>query len=183
MRRIALHPAAALAAGLVLAGCTSLGGLAPQTSAPAFDLATADIATALFAVDLPASVRTTDAGPRVVYSGSPGFDVTLIRADAEAAVAVLPPPAEGRSYAVYAFEPEDQTRVRAAREGGVQPGATFSVVPQLCLTAGARRNSDTIAVHAVLPGRGAVPVMARETLLSLESRTGTPLPPCAGHSG
>jgi hypothetical protein len=184
MRRIAqLRHAAAPALALLLAGCSSLGGLAPQPSAPAFDLASADLALALFAVDLPASVRPAAQGPRVTYAASPGLDVTLVPADAEPVVAALQPPAAGRSYVVYAFAPEDQPKVRAAQSGGARPGATFTVIPRLCVTAEARKNSDTIAVHAVLPGRQAVQVIAAETLLSLEARAGAPLPACAGHSG
>lgn len=164
---------------LALAGCSSLGVATPGRTAA--DLAGTDLATAVFAIDMPLSIEPID-GPRVRYGAA--LDVTLIRADAESVMAVLPPPPEGRSYAIYAFAAEDQAKVRAAQAAAVAGrGAVLAVAPRLCATSDMRRDRDTVTVLAVVPGQRPVTIVGPETIAMLESRTGAPLPACAGHSG
>lgn len=166
-------PACALSLAVLLAGCSSFGGNQQR-----MDLASVDLSSALFAVDHPMSVEPTIVGPRVTYGV---LDVTLVRGDAERVMAVLPPPAEGRSYAIYAFAPEDVPKVRAAATAGTV--TALSVAPNLCTTNAARKDNDVVTITAVLPGRGTLVVVPPETLAALEARTGVEMPVCPGHSG
>jgi hypothetical protein len=159
---------------VLLGGCM-FGGAG---QGPRMDLGAIDFATAVFAVDHPVSVEPTIVGPRVIYDT---LDATLVRGDAEAVMGALPPPAEGRSYAVYAFAPEDQPKVRAVATGGT--ATAISIQPNLCLTSVAQKDRDTVTVVAVLPGRGTIVIVPPETLTELETRTGVPLTACPGHSG
>lgn len=171
---------AALSALLLLASCTSLGGLSPTDTA-ALNLVGTDLSAALFAVDLPLSVEPAD--PPRVTSGD-ALDVTLVRADAEAVMGVLPPPAEGRSYAVYGFAPADQTAVRSGQTGlRAGQGAALSVAPRLCATGETKKDRDTVTVLAIVPGQRPIVVAGPETIVALEARTGVSVTPCAGHSG
>jgi hypothetical protein len=163
---------------LAIAGCSSLGGPSPGAGP---DLASLDLASAMFAVDMPLSVEPAD-GPRVVFGTS--LDVTLDRADAEAVMSALPPPAEGRSYAVYAFPNAQRANVRAVQSAvRAGQGGRLAIQPRFCVTADARKAADLISVIAVAPGQRPVTIVGPETLSALEARTGTVLPPCAGHSG
>lgn len=167
----------ALCALLPLAACTSLGGASPGHTSSA-DLTALDLASAVFAVDMPATVEP-GAGPRVTYGTA--LDVALVPLDAEAVMAVLPAPPEGRSYAVYAFAPADQPKVRAAQQSPA--GATLVVAPRVCVTPDSRKASDIVSILAIVPGQNPVTLTGPETLLALETRTGMQLPICQGHSG
>ena len=161
-----------------LAACSSFGGLSSSRPAEGAIVTTGDLAAALFAVDMPASVEPGERGPRVIYGDA--LDVTLVRADAEPVMAALPPPPEGRSYAVYAFAEADRPAVAAAVS---QLGARIVVSPGLCLTPAADRSKDTVTVLAVLPEKPPVTLMAPESLAAIEARLGAQFPVCAGHSG
>ena len=76
------------ALALALAGCSSLGGATPAARA-APNLGGIDLATALFAVDLPMSVESID-GPTIAYGTA--LEITLERAEAERVMNVLPAP-------------------------------------------------------------------------------------------
>lgn len=165
------------ALALGLAACSSFGGLPPSAGSGS-PLDSIELAAALFAVDMPASVEPGEHGPRVVYGDE--LDVRLVRADAEAVMAALPPPASGRFYAVYSFAEADRQAVQGAMG---QPGARVLVTPGLCLTPAADKGRDTVAVFAVLPGQPPLALVPLETLASIETRTGQPFPACAGHSG
>lgn len=185
-----------IAAGLalLLAGCSSLGGLAPSGSgAPrALDLVADDLSALVFALDLPDGVEPTDAGPSFSYdvndpNAPPFLDAALVRADADAVMAALPPPTAGRSYHVYALSDAARERMRAlqafARGLIKAPRPTVNLVPRLCLAGKADRASTTVTVWVVLPGRGALrPLIAAESLASLEARSAA-IPACSGHSG
>ena len=160
-----------------LAACSSFGGLSPKPTEGAI-ITSSDLTTALFAVDMPASVEPGERGPRVSYGDT--LDVTLVRADAEPVMAALPPPPEGRSYAVYAFAEADKPAVAAAIS---QLGARIVVVPGLCLTPVADRAKDTVTILAVLQDKPPVTLVPPETLAAIEGRAGVPFPACAGHSG
>lgn len=163
----------------MLAACSSFGVAPPGRAA--VDLGKVDLATAVFAVDMPLSIEPLD-GPRVRYGAT--LDATLRRADAEAVMAVLPPPAEGRSYAVYAFDIEDQEKVRAAQAAAVSgQGAPLTIVPALCATPDVRRERDTVSILAIVPGQRPMTMLGPETVAALEMRAGAALPVCAGHSG
>lgn len=160
---------------LALVACSSMGGLAPP---PGTELARADLAAATFIVDLPVTVEPGPA-PRVTYGAA--LDATLVPTDAEAVMPLLPAPAEGRSYAVYAFAEADREAVRAAL--GWAGTATLVVDPGICLTTAARKSSDRLSVLAIVPGSPPVTLFGPETLSALEGRIGRALAPCAGHSG
>lgn len=184
-----------LAAGLaiILAACSSLGGLAPSSSGPrSIDLVTDDLAGLVFALDLPGNVEPADAGPDFSYNvndpkAPPFLSTVLVRADAELVMAALPPPETGRSYHVYVLPDAARERMRAlqafARTLPRAPVPTVSIVPRLCLAGNVDKANTTFAVQVVLPGRGALrPLIASESLASLEARSSA-IPICSGHSG
>lgn len=168
----------AMGAATLLAGCSSMGAIAIGPAQPSPDLATLDLAGAKFAVDLPDSVGP-GAGPRVTYGTM--LDAALVQADAESVMAVLRPPREGRSYAVYAFSGSDQEKVRAALASRVT--ATLMIAPRVCVTSDTRKQDDSVSVIAIIPGQAPVTVAGPESLAALEARTGTQLAACAGRSG
>lgn len=165
---------------LALAGCSSLG-VATTASRAAPDLAGIDLATALFAVDLPMSVEAID-GPQVAYGAA--LDITLERAEAERVMNVLPAPAEGRSYAIFAIAAADQAAVRAAQAAALS-GTTAALVvsPRLCATTDTSKDRDTVTVLALVSAKRPITLVGPETIAQLEARTASPLPACAGHSG
>lgn len=182
MRRFAVVPGMF---ALLLGGCSSLGGLSASSRGPA--ALPADIGRALFALDVPVTVEPVAPGLRLVVTVQQGIglEAVLVRADAELVMAALPPPAEGRTYYVYALSEADrsalaalQTRLAAA----AAPTATISIVPALCATAGIDPAKEQVSVLPVLGGAALRPLIAGETLSSIATRTGSPLPACAGHS-
>lgn len=168
------------ALALSLAGCSSLGGATPAARA-APNLGGIDMATALFAVDLPMSVESID-GPTIAYGTA--LEITLERAEAERVMNVLPAPAEGRSYAIFAIAAADQAEVRAAQATATSgPAAALVVTPRLCATADTLKDRDTVTVLALVSAKRPITLVGPETIAELEARTATPLPACAGHSG
>jgi hypothetical protein len=170
---------AALGALPFVVACTSLGGPSPGVPG-ALNLAAMDLASAAFALDLPASIEAVDP-PRITYGSS--LDVVLVRADAEQLMGVLPAPAEGRSYAVYAFSPRDRAKVSASRAATPAAPATLIVEPRLCATPDVQKDRDTVTVIAAVPGQRPVAISGPETVAAIETRLAAILPACAGHSG
>ena len=174
---------------LLLGGCSSLGGLSPSSGGaggPA--LLTTDLGTALFALDVPVSVEPVPPGLRLVVTvpQDRGLEAVLVRADAEPVMAALPPPAEGRTYFVYALSEADRAAVAAlqARLAAMPaPAATLSIVPLLCVTPGVDPAKERISVLPVIGGAALHPIVDAESLASIAARAGAPLPACAGHSG
>ena len=179
---------------MLLAACSSLGGLAPSSSGGprSVDLVADDLAGLVFALDLPVNVEPAAAGPDFSYNvndptAPPFLATVLVRADAELVMAAVPPPEAGRSYHVYVLPDAAREKMRAlqafARALPRAPMPTVSIVPRLCLAGSVDRANTTHAVRVVLPGRGALkPLIASETLASLEARSSA-IPACPGHSG
>ncbi len=187
MRRFAVVPGML---ALLLGGCSSLGGLSASSGGAGGGPAAlpADIGRALFALDVPVTVEPVAPGLRLVVTvpQGGGLEALLVRADAEPVMAALPPPADGRTYYVYALSEADRAAVAALQArlaASPAPAATISIVPALCVTAGIDPAKEQISVLPVLGGTALRPLIAGETLSSIATRTGAPLPSCAGHSG
>jgi hypothetical protein len=173
---------------LALAGCSSMGGLAPAGGgAPAggpraLDLVGDSLPDLVFALDLPDTLRPTAAGMTFSYDvndpKAPVFlETSLVRADADAIVGVLPTPAAGRSYHVFALSQQARERLRSlqtfARGLEKRPAPLLNVVPRLCSSGALDRARSTVSVRIVLPGRGPLlPLVADEPLGQLESHSG-----------
>ena len=162
-----------------LAGCASLGGLTggAAPAAPALDLASDDIASMVVALDLPDTVLAGREAPLVRYGAGPDrLDLTLEYGDAENVMGVLPPPREGRSYAVFAFTEADRDRVRAARAAGA---LAFEIDPRICATSDARKERDMVGALGILPGGRVVTLVPQESIAAFELRTGAAVVACA----
>lgn len=192
MTRIPARTTMALLVALVLAGCSSMGGISPAGGGNAggarvIDTVADPLDTLVFVFDLPDAVHPTEAGATVTYNvnveGAPAYlDTPLERADAELAMAALSPPDAGRSYHVYMLPRAAQEKLRAlqafARKLPSRPSPRFAIVPRLCLAAPADKARATVTVKAVLPGRGALaPLLVAEPLTNLELRS-SPIGDC-----
>src|SRR5690606_8708429 len=137
---------------------------------------------------VPLTVEPIPPGPRLVVTvpGGSGLEAVLVRADAEPVMKALPPPAEGRTYYVYALAEADRAALTAL-QGGLAAAppraATIWAGPALCGTAGDDQQQERVSVIPVLGGRARPPLIAGETLSGRAARTGAPLPACEGHSG
>jgi hypothetical protein len=187
MRRSSvLKPVAAAFLALAIAGCSSMGGLAPASSSGAprsINLVADDLSALVFALDLPDNVRPAASGPNFSYdvndeNAPPYLDTALVLGDADAVMAALPAPAAGRSYHIYVLSDPAREKIRAmqtfARNLPRAPLPTVVIVPRLCLAAPVDKASTTVTVRVVLPGRGALqPLIAAESLSALEARSAT----------
>ncbi|HHY48828.1 MAG TPA: hypothetical protein GYA10_03690, partial [Alphaproteobacteria bacterium] len=175
----------------MLAGCSSLGGIAPSSGSGAprdLDLVADDLSALIFALDLPESVEAAEQGPLFAYAindkaAPPYLETTLVLADADLVMGALPPPAAGHSYRVYALGDAARQKLRAlqafARAQAKRPSVTVNIVPRLCLPAPVSKSATTYSIRVVLPGRGALrPLIADERLDALEARSAV-IPPCA----
>jgi hypothetical protein len=178
---------------LILAGCSSMGGIAPASSGSSgagrqIDLVEDNLANLVFALDLPDNVQPTSAGISFSYDvndkTAPAYlDTSLARGDAEAVMGALPPPDAGRSYHVFAPSDVAKERLRSlqtfARGMAKRPSPLVNIIPRLCASGAVDRARTTVTVRVVLPGRGAItPLIANETLAALEARSGT-IPACS----
>lgn len=175
-----------LAMLLLLAGCSSL----PMGGAPApseVDVLNADVAGALFVLDLPQTLEPTPEDSSVAISlvagaeGERRVDATLWRADPGELAGLLPPPADGRSYYLFGLDAADQTAVREAQAWarGRTVQSAITLRPGVCRTDAIDLGRTTISALMVTPGR--VQYLIRNAPLSVHA--GTNVAPCAGHSG
>jgi hypothetical protein len=184
--------ATGLLLALILAGCSSMGGIAPaggggSGGARQLDFANDNLANLIFALDLPDAVQPTAAGISFSYDANdekaPAYlDTALVRGDAEAVMSSLPPPEAGRSYHVFVLSEAAREKLRAlqnyVRVQPKRPLPLVNVIPRLCVTGQVDRARTTFSVRVVLPGRGAIaPLVAGESLASLEARS-TAIPAC-----
>jgi uncharacterized protein YceK len=188
-----LFRALGLALALLLAGCSSMGGIAPAPGggssggARQLDYTNDNLANLIFALDLPDGVQPTAAGISFSYDANdekaPDYlDTQLVRGDAEAAMGSLPAPAAGRSYHVFVLSDPARERIRAIQNFvRVQQKKLLplvNIVPRLCVSGAVDKARTTYDIRVVLPGRGAlVPIIAGETLAGLETRSAT-IPAC-----
>jgi len=186
---------AGLAAIVLLAGCASfnLGGAAQMRG---LDYLRDDIASVVLAFDVPVTIEPIpDASlfrfDIVAPGGERHLAAVLVRGDATAAAGSLPPPAEGRTYYLFAFAEADQQALREAQAwarslAGAPPQPRIALEPRFCTTERYADPRDThISVLVALPGAGAMtPLIDDARVADLLAGTGSSsLPACAGHSG
>lgn len=185
----------ALTGLLGLAACSSLNsGTARQLRS--IDFLQDDIASVVLAFDVPVTLEPIpDASLFRFDLVVPGYGErhlapVLVRGDASAAAGTLPPPAEGRTYYLFAFSEADQRALREAQAWA--GGATTPVPPRVALeprfcstTAAPDLHKTRVSVLVALPGSGAMaPLIHNARVDELLAGTGSSgLPPCAGHSG
>ncbi|MDR3471440.1 MAG: hypothetical protein P4M09_07085 [Devosia sp.] len=186
---------ALVATGLaLLAGCDTFGiGFGPASpTVPTgrdIDYASDDLASLVFAVDVPTSLRplpnktvaTLDAsGPK----GSKQIKATLVLTDGEAIGGLLPPPASGRTYFFLGFAAKDKTALVALQKWlkslpvGSAPVTALDVSPRLCETAPLDPAATTFSVLPALPGTRLTPLVSQDPIASIAASTGGQLPPC-----
>jgi hypothetical protein len=165
VRHLRLGFAILLTAGL--AACTSLN-FGTTISPRALDYLNDDIASLVFALDLPYQLAPVPEDSEVTFDivtaslGERHVTAILIRADADAVVGTLPPPAEGRGYYVFGFSEDDKTKIREAqewvrsvRETAADPiDGEFSlgISPRFCATRPVNLLRATFSVFIALPG-------------------------------
>jgi hypothetical protein len=181
-----------LGAILGLVGCSSLpiGQSAPVR---ALDYLGDDLAGALVAFDLPASLEPVPGGSTLTFdlttpaSGARHVRAVLAQSDAAELAGTLPPPADGRSYYLFGFSPSDRQAIREAQAWSrTLPGGAgeLKVVlsPALCRIGTVRADAVRVSVRVAVPGIPALaPVIADRPLTAVMG--GAEVPPCAGHSG
>ena len=168
-----------------------MGGIAPSggsAGAPrTLDFVGDNLAQLVFALDLPDGVQPTSAGISLTYDvndpTAPAFiETSLVHADAEAVMGVLPPPQAGRNYHVFAMAnaAKEKTRTLQVFARGLQkrPTPLLNIVPRLCSMGTVDKTRTTYTLRVVLPGRGPInPLISNETLAALEARSAT-IGPC-----
>lgn len=155
-----------VAATAALVACTSLS---PVTALRLrnLDYFSDDLASLVFALDLPAHIRPQSDGSRVTFDvttvadGERHIDAILVRADSDAVAGKLPQPGNGRLFYVFRFSDDDRSALREAqawmrelKARGTPAGGQVSigVKPRFCKTAPVNSDEDRITVHIALPG-------------------------------
>ncbi|HEV7277260.1 MAG TPA: hypothetical protein VGN80_13320 [Devosiaceae bacterium] len=191
-----LRPFAALLGLFLLAGCASFNlGTAAQVRG--LDYLNDDLASVVLAFDVPVTIEPIpDASLFRLDIVAPGrgerhLAPVLVRGDATAAAGTLRPPADGRTYYLFAFSEADKQALREAQAwarglAGDPPQPRIALEPRFCSTAlHADPRETRISVLVALPGTGAMaPLVDDVRVADLLSGTGSSsLPACAGHSG
>lgn len=188
-----------LAALAALSGCASLGvgsagGNRPAASPQTLDVLGDDVASAVIVLDLPGSLEPVPGASIVAFklTAKSGdirrIDAQLAPADAEAAMAALPPPAADRTYYLFGFSSKDQQKLREAQTWGRgQPAGTVDVqvdlLPALCATEDVDQAATRFSVLSVVRGTALVPLMSSVSVADMVKARNRPLERCAGHSG
>ncbi len=188
-----------LAALAALSGCASLGvgsttGNRPAAPAQVLDVLGDDVASAVVVLDLPDALEPLPGASIVAFKlTAPGSDIRpvaaqLVPADAEEAMAALPPPGADRTYYLFGFSPKDQQKLREAQSWGRgQPAGTVDIgidlLPALCATEALDQASTRFSVLAVVRGTSLVPLMSGVSVADMVKARNRPLERCAGHSG
>jgi len=191
-------PAIALSALLAsgLAGCDTLGfGVgSPVAPAPvaarALDYRIDDLASLVFAIDLPTSFRPVPSGTVVTFdatnaSAAKHFKATLVLADGEAIDGALPPPAAGRTYFLLGFSDKDKAVLRAAQQWvralppDAAPVTALHIAPRLCAAGQVDPAAAEVSVVPALPDGPALTPIVAEPVATLLAETGGSLQPCA----
>jgi hypothetical protein len=191
--------------GLVLAAVGALGGCSsvattgggtvtttvPVAAAPASF--SNDIASALVVFDIPTTLEPIEGASVVLLKLSSGgesraIDAHLVRADADGAMAALPPPAADRNYYLFGFSPTDQQHLRDAQAWSkARPAGSvaiqFELQPELCTTDTIDPALTRYSIFAVLSGNTVAPLTSNALITDLVETRQRPLPACAGHSG
>jgi hypothetical protein len=178
----------------LLAGCDTLGmSFGPSTPAAptgrAIDYASDNLSALVFALDVPTSLRPLAGGmvATLAASGPKGekqVKATLVLADGEPVDGMLPPPASGRTYYLFAFAAKDKAAVAALQKwvkglpAGAEPVTSLDVAPRLCATAPVDPVATTFSVVPALPGSTFVPLVNAAPVASLAAATAGQLPPC-----
>lgn len=187
----------AIAVALLLAACTTLEfGTAAKLQA--LDPLNDDIASLVFALDLPAGIEP------IPEQSSFAFDVTmpgkgerhvkamLTLADGDTIDTALPPPRSGRTYYLVGFSDADKATLRTAqlwarsiKAAGAAPQVAVTVTPHFCANPGVDPTKANFSVLVALPGATNLdPLINGESFATLLQQMGaTALPACAGHSG
>ena len=183
---------AALATVLPLAGCDSLGlGAAtpPPPPSRALDYRQDDLASVVFALDLPADLQpvrnasTARLDITTPDKGNRHLKATLVLADGDSIDGELPPPAAGRTYYLLGFADRDRKAIADAQKwlAGLPPGSApvvaFGVTPKFCETAAIDPAATQISVLPALPSAGPLlPLVNAQPVTA--AINGGQVPPC-----
>jgi hypothetical protein len=191
--------AIAAAAASLVAGCSSLGPVSPGAGPRGLDYLNDDLGSMALAFDVPVTLEPAPAGSTLSFAVSvPGagerqVSAVLVRGDASDVMEVLPPPAENRTYYVFALAAEDGGRLREAQDwaraqalqGKAPNTPVISIAPRFCQTARVDAARTMVSVRLVLPQRGLSTALieGQSVAALLAAGGGGTLPDCAGHSG
>lgn len=176
-----------------LGACDTFGlGLGPsQPAAPAgrmIDYRHDDLASLVFALDIPVSLRPIPGGTTAsldlsTAKGDRHVKAALVLADGDGIGASLPPPGSGRTYVMFGFAEKDKQALRAAQkwlsaQPDVAPVTVLNVTPKLCETAAIDPAATTFAIRPALPGTAILPLVDGAPIARLAAATGGQLPRC-----
>jgi hypothetical protein len=185
-----LRVVAAACALMALAACTAVvpGGVTPPPGNTTSGYINQDLSTAVIAFDVPVVLEPLEGASRLSYDvivpglGERHILSVLDFADTDVSDS-LPPPAEGRTYYLFAPGDKDKAALREAQAFAGATRPTVSVGPRFCAAGPVDPQKLVISVLLILPGKAAEPLVSKQTLASALAASGTELPACAGHSG
>jgi hypothetical protein len=179
-----------------LSGCDTMGlgfGPAPSPAAAparALDYRNDDLASTVFALDVPESLRLMPSGSFATFDAGSGktgrhLKAVLTLADGDAIDSALPPPAAGSTYYLLGFSEKDKPALREAQKSlktmpaDAAPGAVLQVSPRFCSVGAVDPASTMVTIIPALPGASALlPLVASAPLATLPEAAGTKA--CAG---
>lgn len=181
---------------LPILGCSSLS-LGTALQLQAIDFLNDDIASLIFALDLPQSVKPAPGGSYFQFDmttagfGERRIKAVLQNADTDEVSGALPRIGDGRSFYLLKFSDEDRAKLREAqafaldlkdKHDTVGGQLIVAVVPVLCHTSSAEPEDVRFSVQITLPGKPSLqPLINNQKLSELMAKNpGTKLEACAG---
>lgn len=179
---------------LPLTGCSSLS-LGTALQLQAIDYLNDDIASLVFALDLPQTVKPVpDASYFRFDMTTAGFGERRIKAilqqaDTDEISGELPTIGNGRNFYLFKFSEEDRAKLREAqafardltsKHDNVGGELSIGIVPTLCKTAELKLESTRFSVQITLPGKTKLQPLINNQKLSelLETNIGQSLEMC-----
>lgn len=179
---------------LPLMGCSSLS-LGTALQLQAIDYLNDDIASLIFALDLPQTVKPVPDSSYFTFEmttagfGERRIKAVLQRADTDDISGELPAIGNGRSFHLYKLSEDDRAKLREAqafardlktKHDNVGGQLSIGIVPALCSTTELKPENTRFSVQVTLPGKTRLQPLINNQKLSelLEANTGLNLEMC-----
>jgi predicted small secreted protein len=161
-----MHRLIVVCFALLLAGCSTMGGGGTNTAASGrnIDPLNDDVANILVALDLPRGLGPAPAGQLFTFdvaNGGPDqhLRISLARADdADQVGSLLPPPADGRAYYLFAVSDADKAKLQNAQAAALARNVTpqsiqIGIVPHFCTSGQVDPSTVTVSILGGVPGK------------------------------